>query len=146
MDGIIIVSRHPAAVAFIRQAAQLPESVPVIASATADDVCGKVVYGNLPLHLAAHARAVVAVEFEGAPPRGAEYGLEEMIAAGARLQVYSIDRLGAAEPPALRAAIIEEDSDGAPLWEIDGNGRLLSPGTIREHNLGLPQPPIWAKD
>ena len=58
LDGsaYVIVSRHPAAVAFVR--AEMPETAnsPVLASARADDVRGKIVIGNLPLHLAAHAR------------------------------------------------------------------------------------------
>jgi len=92
MHEAVIVSRHCAAVEFIRQAAGLSDKVPVLASATPDDVRGKVVYGNLPLHLAAEAAQVVAVEFDGAPPRGAEYGITEMRAAGARLTAYKVSR------------------------------------------------------
>lgn len=77
------------------------EHIPVLASATADDVRGKVVYGTLPLHLAALAVKVHAIEFPDYPherdeegnvtrgymngpllPRGAEYTLAEMDAAG----------------------------------------------------------------
>lgn len=86
----IIVSRHPAAVEFIRREAKLPEETPVIASATADDVRGKAVYGNLPLHLAAEAAVVYAVEFDGQAPRGAEYTLDDMHAAGAKLVRYRV--------------------------------------------------------
>ena len=64
-------------------AAVLP--IPVLASAAANDVRGKIVYGNLPLHLATIAAQVVAIEFAGNPPRGAEYTLSDMAAAGARL-------------------------------------------------------------
>ena len=89
----LIVSRHPAAVEFLR--AECPEfaDVPVLASATPDDVRGKIVGGNLPLALAASAAEVVAIEFGGAPPRGTEYGLVEMRAAGARLARYSVTAL-----------------------------------------------------
>lgn len=89
----IIVTRHMAAAYFIRE--ELPEfnHAPVLASATADDVRGAVVAGNLPFHLAALAREVIAVEFDGPPPRGAEYGLAEMRAAGARLARYRVERL-----------------------------------------------------
>jgi hypothetical protein len=86
----VIVSRHPAAIEFIRDAVALPTDTPVIESATADDVRGRVVYGNLPLHLAAHAAQVVAVEFSGAPPRGQEYDVAAMRAAGARLARYAV--------------------------------------------------------
>jgi len=84
----IIISRHPAAIEFIRE--MIGTGTPILASASIDDVRGKVVYGNIPLHLAAAAKMVVAVEFEGTPPRGAEYSLEDMKAAGARLVRYVV--------------------------------------------------------
>ena len=88
---VIIISRHAAATEFIIEESGLPDSTPVFAGNVAvNDVAGAVVYGNLPLHLAAAAAAVVTVEFEGAPPRGAEYGLAEMYQAGARLRLYRI--------------------------------------------------------
>lgn len=89
----IIVSRHPAAIEFIRQEANLPTDTPVIAQATAADVAGKTVYGNLPLHLAALAEAVYSVEFTGQPPRGQEYDLAAMVAAGATLRGYRVTAL-----------------------------------------------------
>lgn len=66
--------------------------IPVFAQATADDVRGNVVAGNLPLHLACLARSVYTVEFEGRPPRGQEYTLEDMRVAGARLVSYTVSR------------------------------------------------------
>lgn len=89
----LIVSRHPAAVAFIRE--ELPEfrDAEVLEAVTQSDVFDRVVAGNLPLHLAACCELVIAVEFSGAPPRGAEYGIEEMRAAGARLRRYRVESL-----------------------------------------------------
>lgn len=69
-----------------------PYDVPVRAEVGPDDVRDKVVVGNLPLHLAALCRRVVAVEFGGPPPRGAEYGPAEMEAAGGRLASYTVAR------------------------------------------------------
>ena len=89
----IIVSRHPAAIEFIRRAANLDMDVIVIASATVDDVRGKDVYGNIPMNLATHAAGVWAVEFDGAPPRGAEYDMAAMVAAGAKLVHYGVLRI-----------------------------------------------------
>ena len=88
----IVVSRHPAAIEFIRQEAgyQIDR---VVASAVAEDVAGQVVYGNLPLHLAAQAVTVFVVEFQGTAPRGTEYTLDEMVAAGARLTEYHVTRV-----------------------------------------------------
>lgn len=89
----IIISRHPAAIDFIRRNDARFMAAPVITgNATPDDVRGKVVAGNIPLSLASMADEVVAVEFSGAPPRGAEYGAAEMAAAGARLESYVVKR------------------------------------------------------
>lgn len=89
-NAYLIVSRHAATVAYVREA--LPEyaEAPVLAVASVEDVRGKHVAGNLPLHLAAEAEAVDAVEFAGTPPRGAEYGLAEMQAAGVRTRRYFV--------------------------------------------------------
>jgi len=89
----LIVSRHPAAVAFIRSAAPEFADAPVVASATADDVRGVAVAGNLPLHLAALAAEVWAVEFTGPAPRGTEYTFDDMVAAGAVLRRYRVTAL-----------------------------------------------------
>ena len=89
----VIVSRHPAAVEFIRAEAPAFADAPVISGeATAEDVSYKVVAGNIPLHLADLALRVIVVEFAGKPPRGAEYTVEEMRAAGARLAEYIVFR------------------------------------------------------
>lgn len=90
---ILIVSRHPAAVEFIRREAPETADAPVYESVTAEQVRTAIVYGNLPLALAALAYEVVAVEFSGPPPRGTEYGLAEMDASGARLARYRVQAL-----------------------------------------------------
>jgi hypothetical protein len=116
----LIVTRHPAALQFLAQgihpewapavlegqqlvwkpigpeagspeALAVSDSVRIISgNATAEDVRNKIVYGNIPLHLAALARAVIVIEFSGDPPRGQEYGLPEMLAAGAHLTAYEV--------------------------------------------------------
>ena len=88
-NNIIVVSRHKAAIEFIRQEmCWRPGSFRVVESATADDVQGMHVYGNLPMHLAALAAKVTVVEFAGEAPRGQEYDLSAMQKAGARLVTY----------------------------------------------------------
>lgn len=108
MSERLIVSRHPAAIAFIRRESPDFADAPAMAIATADDVAGRIVAGNLPLHLAAMAREIIAVEFDGDAPRGQEYGLAEMDAAGAHLARYVV--MPAAEATDLwrRAARAEE--------------------------------------
>lgn len=89
----IIVSRHPAAIEFIRAHDARFLAAPVITgNAAPEDVRGNIVAGNIPLSLAALADEVVAVEFSGAPPRGAEYTAADMVAAGARLESYVVKR------------------------------------------------------
>ena len=87
----LIVSRHPAAIEFIRN--ELPEfsDAPVLASASADDVRGADVAGNLPLDLAAEARVVRAIVYPaGRAPRGSEYTLEDMYEAGAAIKAFYV--------------------------------------------------------
>ena len=89
-----IVSRHPAVAEFVR--AEMPEfeTAEVMASTvTASDVAGHDVAGVLPLALIAECGRFYAVEFTGTPPRGAEYGIDEMRAAGARLVEYRVQRV-----------------------------------------------------
>ena len=93
VEDIVIVSRHPAAIQFVREELRSrgfdAELVPVIAQATNADVLGKHVIGNLPLNLASHALCVTAIEFDS-PPRGLEYSLEDMKKAGAKLTTYVV--------------------------------------------------------
>jgi len=99
MTDRVIVSRHPAAVEFIRR--ELPEfaDAPVLATATPEDVAGKDVAGNLPLDLAALANVVFAISFpSGNAPRGQEYSIEEMDAAGATIRAFRVLGVTDTEP------------------------------------------------
>ena len=85
----VIVTRHPATQEFIQRTIELPDDTPVLSTVTPEDVAGKIVFGNIPLSLAAIAARVVVVEFDK-PPRGHEYSLQEMHAAGAQLLSYDV--------------------------------------------------------
>jgi len=113
----LIVSRHPAAIAFLR--AECPEfrDAAVVEVATADAVGGRVVGGNLPLHLAALCREVVAVEFDGPPPRGAEYGDEEMRAAGARIARYTVHRVVECTEEDLSPCVVDMCAEAGSLGD-----------------------------
>lgn len=71
----------------------LIHAIPIKAEVTAEDVRGKRVIGNLPLHLAALCTSVAAIEFTGTPPRGSEYTAADMTAAGAVLRAYRVGAL-----------------------------------------------------
>ena len=90
VTNCMIVSRHPAAIEFIRQEANLPAEVPVKTEVAAEDVRDCIIFGNVPLHIAACAKKVIAIEFTGAPPRGQEYDVAAMRAAGAQLKCYRV--------------------------------------------------------
>ena len=70
---MIVVTRHKGLVEWLRQKGFIGEDVRVIEHATVDDVRGEVVVGVLPLHLAAEAEEVWAVELNIPPEmRGKE--------------------------------------------------------------------------
>jgi hypothetical protein len=109
----IIISRHPAAIEFVRRERPDLRDAPVLASASAEDVAGRRVFGNVPLHLAALAVEVWVIEFRGDPPRGQEYDLAEMDAAGAYLAPYVV-----------RALPQVTTSEPALVWQAESsNGR-----------------------
>jgi hypothetical protein len=77
------------------------DRVNVLSSAAANDVRDRYIYGNVPLHLAAVAASVYAIEFSS-PPRGTEYTLADMHKAGAKLVQY---RVTTVEPSCRRASV-----------------------------------------
>lgn len=91
MDTIII-TRHVGAVKWL---AERGITGTVLAQATADDVRGKIVIGALPLHLAAEAGEVWAIDLPGlmAEQRGKDLSPAEMDAAGATISRYRVERL-----------------------------------------------------
>jgi hypothetical protein len=90
MSDFIIVSQHAATQEFLRCVPGLEDAPIISGNATATDVEGKVVVGNLPLHLASKAKLMIAVEFTGTPPRGRDYTAGDMINANAVLRAYVV--------------------------------------------------------
>ena len=85
----VIVSRHAGAVEWLRRQGIAGT---VIEQATADDVAGKVVIGNLPMHLAAEAHQVGSIDLPGLAreQRGRDLTPEEMDVAGACVRWYIV--------------------------------------------------------
>jgi putative CRISPR-associated protein (TIGR02620 family) len=137
----VIITRHAGALEWLRRHYPELAEAPVVPTASTDDVRGKVAVGNLPLSLAAEAAEVWAVEFDGTPPRGAEYSADDMEAAGARLRRYRVTALG--EPEGERTARIIEWADrpgprGRASWALAVQGECIHwfagediPGVIR---------------
>lgn len=94
-NNFVIISRHAGAIEWL---ARQGITGSVIAQATAEDVRGKVVVGNLPLHLAALAERIGSIDMPNlaAADRGRDLTPEEMDAAGARISWYEVR---AAEEP-----------------------------------------------
>lgn len=86
----IIVSRHPAAISFVKTDPRFRDA-DVIAQAAESDVAGNIVAGNLPLRLAALCARYYYLEIPlSRDQRGTELGPEEMRGAGARLTRFFV--------------------------------------------------------
>jgi putative CRISPR-associated protein (TIGR02620 family) len=83
----IIVSRHEATIQWLRD---MGVEGDVVADATPDVVRGAIVYGNLPLHLAALADEVWAVGFKTTPPRGVDLSRAVMEECGVHVAGYRV--------------------------------------------------------
>lgn len=85
----IIITRHAGAVEWLRREGVTGK---VVSHATEKDVTGQVVYGMLPLHLAALAERVITIDLPNLAPgqRGSELSADEMEKAGARLVAYEV--------------------------------------------------------
>lgn len=90
----IIVTRHAGLVAWLEETQGVTGEVISHVTST-DQVAGRVVYGALPLHLAAEAEEVVVVDMPRLPAelRGVDLTPEQMEEAGATLARYRVERL-----------------------------------------------------
>ena len=86
----IIVSRHEATIEWLRDQGVEGD---VVADATPDVVRGAIVYGNLPLHLAALADEVWVVGFMTTPPRGVNVSRTVMEECGVHVSGYRVQGL-----------------------------------------------------
>jgi CRISPR-associated protein Csx16 len=89
----LIVSRHSGAVEWLKLHGVTGEVVAHVDNP--QRVAGRVVYGILPLHLAALAAKVVVIDLPGlqADQRGKDLTPEEMDAAGAVMSTYRVRRV-----------------------------------------------------
>ena len=90
----IIVTRHNALIEYLEELGVVPAGTPVIAHATEEDVCGKHVFGVLPMRLA--AKAAMLTEVSMTIPvewRGVELTLEQIKACKPELFTYRINLL-----------------------------------------------------
>ena len=95
----LVVTRHQGLVEYICNLWEYdPRDLQVIAHATEDDVRGRVVFGVLPLRLAAAAREVIEVPLDIPPDlRGVELTLEQVEQYAGAPRIYSVECLGEVE-------------------------------------------------
>jgi len=84
----IIVSRNPEIIKFIRS--KIGYQVPVLPLATTKELEGKIVYGNVPMHLAKKAAKVVVIECGNGRIVSSDWTCEDMIAAEADFKEYVV--------------------------------------------------------
>lgn len=87
---ILIVSKHPSVTQFIKDQAILGDDIRVISDPKPEDVSGNIVYGNLPLELAALCHLVIMVEYDADPPQDPDFTVDDMLDAGARLSACKV--------------------------------------------------------
>jgi len=94
----LVVTRHPALVAYLREQGLIDSSTPVLAHASPEDVRDKAVLGVLPLALASAANVVGEIPLSLAPEmRGRELSLSEVRAVAGPLRVYRVQAQAEAE-------------------------------------------------
>ena len=87
----LIVTRHSALVEYLRELMPSLRDAEVRTHVTEDDVRGRVVFGVLPLHLAALAKKVVVVPLNLPPElRGSELNLEQVKKYAGEPQAYIV--------------------------------------------------------
>jgi putative CRISPR-associated protein (TIGR02620 family) len=90
----MIITRHPALIAYLVEIGLADQDTPVVAHASADDVRGRRVCGVMPLHLAAEAASVVVVPLDvPAEMRGQELTLEQVRRYAGRPTEYRVEAL-----------------------------------------------------
>lgn len=90
----VVVTRHPALIAYLEELGVVPAGTPVLAHASAEDVRGKHVYGVLPMRLAAEAAMLTEVSMNvPAEWRGKELSLEQIKACKPELATYKVSRI-----------------------------------------------------
>ena len=88
----LIVSRHQATIDWLKSQGVTGE---VVNHVTETDCEGAVIYGNVPLHLAALAKIVHMVQIPNLPAekRGKDLTQEEIVSYGVKLQSFKVSEV-----------------------------------------------------
>ena len=126
----VIVSRHHPTVQYLREQGIAPMDCRVIDHATAADVAGMHVVGNLPLGLAAVADRVTTVALPR-PQRDAQGRMEE-------LDLTAV-RTGAGKPETYRVTISRDDAHDRLIAAAARGCRCLDCDAGLTHHMGDPR-------
>ncbi len=144
---MIIVSRHAATVEWLRE--QGYEGQVIAHIANPEQIAGEIVIGNLPLHLAARAALVGAVEFElPAEMRGQELTLE-WLRENASVRWYTVQ----SESPERYYEAIREAEAASEAYAWRGSVGLCIPrqkadslsGAIEYGDRESPSRTVWSQ-
>lgn len=92
MPRFLVVTRHAAFIDLLRRRGLVPPDAPVIAHATAEDVRGAHVFGQLPLELHALAASLTTICLPVPPElRGQELTLEWLLANAGPARTYRVE-------------------------------------------------------
>lgn len=88
----VIVSRHPGTIAWLKNHGITGKIISHVSDPA--QIAGKIVIGNVPMHLAVQAHAVVTIDMPSLPTdrRGQDLTPEEMDSFGARMTAYKVTR------------------------------------------------------
>lgn len=87
---ILIVSKRPEEVEFIRNQTGLPKNTRVIADPKPEDVEGNIVYGNMPFELAALTHMIIMVQYDCKLEDDFNYSVDGLVFLGARLKAFKV--------------------------------------------------------
>jgi putative CRISPR-associated protein (TIGR02620 family) len=90
-ETTLVVSRHPAMLALLRERGIVSENAVILAHVSEGDVKSRHVVGTLPLRLAALTASITEIELRvPADRRGAELGLDELRRYAGATRTYAV--------------------------------------------------------
>lgn len=100
MKNTIVITRHTALVAYLREIGLIDDTTPIIPHCSdPEQIRGKIVIGPIPLHLAAHAECIINIPLKlDQGDRGRELSLEEVRARAGKPERYMVRRILAVAP------------------------------------------------
>ena len=92
----VLVSRHKATIEWLRNEKHFSEDIRVLSHISSpDEIEGKIVIGNIPIHLAHYAKEVWNVTIDLPPElRGSDLTYSQFLDCNPRMERYVVKKLG----------------------------------------------------